>query len=280
MYRLIASDMDETFLGAGHAVPAANIAALERMRALGILFVPSSGRPYPSIMGSLSGIDPALLRGSYVISYNGGFINRYGDPEPLLRTTMDRETVAWLYRYAARHRICLHLYTASGRILAQFLNDAERAYVSGLQGVEQLPDDACALTAAGDEELCKIIFMDPDFAAVKRLGESLRAQLDPAAADITYSSGRYAEFVPHGVDKGTGLAHLAGLLGIDMADTVGVGDSANDLAMIRAAGLGVGVANASPDILPFCDLVLDTAAADGAFGELLDRIAPDGARTR
>ena len=65
-----------------------------------------------------------------------------------------------------------------------------------------------------------------------------------------------------------------------MADTVGVGDSANDLAMIRAAGLGVGVANASPDILPFCDLVLDTAADDGAFGELLDRIAPDGARTR
>ena len=174
------------------------LAALERMRALGILFVPSSGRPYPSIMGSLSGIDPALQRGSYVISYNGGFINRYGDPEPLLRTTMDRETVAWLYRYAARHRICLHLYTASGRILAQFLNDAERAYVSGLQGVEQLPDDACALTAAGDEELCKIIFMDPDFAAVKRLGESLRAQLDPAAADITYSSGRYAEFVPAG----------------------------------------------------------------------------------
>ncbi|MBE5077872.1 HAD hydrolase family protein, partial [Anaerotignum lactatifermentans] len=56
MYRLIASDMDETFLGAGHAVPAANIAALERMRALGILFIPSSGRPYPSIMGSLSGI--------------------------------------------------------------------------------------------------------------------------------------------------------------------------------------------------------------------------------
>lgn len=280
MYRLIASDMDETFLGAGHAVPAANIAALERMRALGILFVPSSGRPYPSIMGSLSGIDPALLCGSYVISYNGGFINRYGDPEPLLRTTMDRETVAWLYRYAVRHRICLHLYTASGRILAQFLNDAERAYVSGLQGVEQLPDDACALTAAGDEELCKIIFMDPDFAAVKRLGESLRAQLDPAAADITYSSGRYAEFVPYGVDKGTGLAHLAGLLGIDMADTVGVGDSANDLAMIRAAGLGVGVANASRDILPFCDLVLDTAADDGAFGELLDRIAPEGARTR
>ena len=28
---------------------------------------------------SLSGIDPALLQGSYVISYNGGFINRYGD---------------------------------------------------------------------------------------------------------------------------------------------------------------------------------------------------------
>ena len=81
------------------------------------------------------------------------------------------------------------------------------------------------------------------------------------------------EFVPHGVNKGTGLAHLAAMLGIDMAETVGVGDSANDLAMIQAAGLGVGVANASDDIRPACDLILDATADDGAFPELLRRIS-------
>lgn len=272
MYRLIASDMDETFLDAEHRVPAPNVAALERMRNRGILFVPSSGRPYASIMNSLAGLDPALLAGSYVISYNGAFINRFGDPEPLLRTLMDRASIEQLYAYGVEHRICMHVYTESGRIFTQFLNEPEAAYVATLSDIYPLPDSQRDLSFAGDESFAKILYMDPDFSVVKRLGEQLRPQVDPQLVDITYSSNRYVEFVPHGVNKGTGLAHLADLLGIDLADTVGVGDSANDLAVIQVAGLGVGVANVSDDVRPLCDLVLDTRADDGAFPELLDRI--------
>lgn len=44
MYRLIASDMDEMFLDADHVIPASSLRALKRMRELGVLFVPSSGR--------------------------------------------------------------------------------------------------------------------------------------------------------------------------------------------------------------------------------------------
>ena len=62
------------------------------MRELGVLFVPSSGRPYQSIMSNFADIDQSLLEGSYVISYNGGFINRYGVDTPLLSTVMDRKT--------------------------------------------------------------------------------------------------------------------------------------------------------------------------------------------
>ena len=272
MYRLIASDMDETFLDEGHIVPPANVAALERLRELGVLFVPSSGRPYRSIMTSLADIDPALLAGSYVISYNGGFINRYGDETPLLRTVMDRDVLRWLYDYAVERRICMHVYTESGRILTQFVNDVERSYIENLSDIEELPDDADAIEAAAGEEFPKIIFMDPDFSKMKALGAKLRPELDPALVDITYSSNRYVEFVPHDVNKGTGLAHLAELLGIDMADTIGIGDSENDMAMIQAAGLGVGVANVSDGTRPFCDMVLDTTADDGALPELLKRV--------
>lgn len=272
MYRLVASDMDETFLGAGHLVPPANVEALRRMRELGVLFVPSSGRPYRSIMSSLADIDSALLADSYVISYNGGFINRYGDDTPLLSTVMDRDVLRWLYAYAVERRICMHVYTESGRILTQFVNDVERGYIANLSDIEELPDDADAIEAAGGEEFPKIIFMDPDFSRMKALGAKLRPVLDPALVDITYSSNRYVEFVPHGVNKGTGLAHLADLLGIDIAETIGVGDSENDRAMIEAAGLGVGVANVSDDMRPCCDLVLDTCADDGAFPELVRRV--------
>ena len=74
--------MDETFLDANHVIPEANLHALRRMRELGVLFVPSSGRWYSSIMDNFTGEARELLEGSYVLSYNGGFINRVGDETP------------------------------------------------------------------------------------------------------------------------------------------------------------------------------------------------------
>ncbi|HIR90296.1 MAG TPA: HAD family phosphatase [Candidatus Limicola stercorigallinarum] len=272
MYKLVASDMDETFLDGHHRIPAANLNALRRMRELGVLFVPSSGRPYQSIMANFVDIDQELLQDSYVISYNGGFINRYGDPTPILSTTINREAIEFLYRYGVEHHLAMHIYTPSGKIFTQFLPPEEVAYVKTITGVIPLSDDCTSLDFVGDEDLVKILYMNSDFDAVKRLGAEMRSLLDPSLVDITYSSKRYAEFVPAGVNKGTGLAHLAELLGISIAETIGVGDSANDLAMIEAAGLGVGVANVTDDTRPYCDLVLDTPAHDGAFAELLERV--------
>ena len=56
-----------------------------------------------------------------------------------------------------------------------------------------------------------------------------------------------------------------------MSEVIAVGDSANDLSMIKAAGLGVGVANVTDDVRPYCDVVLETAGAEGAFSELIER---------
>ena len=89
--------------------------------------------------------------------------------------------------------------------------------------------------------------------------------------EITFSSKRYPELMPAGVEKGTGLTHLADMLGIPMSEVIAVGDSANDLSMIKAAGLGVGVANVTDDVRPYCDVVLETAGTDGAFSELVER---------
>ena len=271
MYRLIASDMDETFLGAGHRLAPANVRALERLHELGVLFVPSSGRPYPTIMANFAGIDQRIMEGSYIISFNGGFINRFGDPTPLVSCTMDRPSIEWLYHEGVKRRQCLHLYTASGKVMTQFMTEAEAARLAGGMARIDYPADADLLAIAGDDPLVKIIMLETDPAAAQALADELMAKLDPEKVGVTFSSRRYIEFVPAGVNKGVGLRRLAELLDIDIAETIAMGDAANDIEMLRAAGLGVGVANVTADAREACDVVLASSADDGAVAEVLER---------
>ena len=272
MYRLVASDMDETFLDADHAIPASNLRALKRMRELGVLFVPSSGRWYSSIMDNFSGEAHELIENGYVLSYNGGFINRVGDPTPLTTCGLSNECANTIYAKGLELGLCIHVNVADGHV---FVNDAparERDYLESITGVTHFRgSDHPDLSFLEGRGIVKILYVDWDFDALQELGRELVPMAERLGVEITFSSKRYPELMPAGVDKGTGLTHLADMLGIPMSEVIAVGDSANDLSMIKAAGLGVGVANVTDDVRPYCDVVLETAGTDGAFSELVER---------
>lgn len=272
MYRLVVSDMDETFLDANHAIPPTNLRALRRMRELGVLFVPSSGRWYSSIMDNFTGEARELIEGGYVLSYNGGFINRTGDPTPLTTCGLSSECANALYAKGLELGLCMHVNVADGHV---FVNDAptrEREYLQAIAGVTHFRgSDHPDLSFLEERGIVKILYVDWDFDTLQELGRELAPMAGRLGVEITFSSRRYLEFMPAGVDKGTGLVRLAEMLDIPMSQVIAVGDSANDLPMIRLAGLGIGVANVTDDVRPHCDAVLEIAGTDGAFTELVER---------
>lgn len=272
MYKLVATDMDETFLDHDHQIPEANIHAMQRMKELGVLFVPSSGRWYSSIMDNFAHLDPALLEGSYVISYNGGFINRVGDPKPLTSCGIGRACAEELYALGRELGKCMHVNVADGHVFVCDAPEAERTYLEKISGVTHFSSaEHTDLSFLDSRDIVKLIFMDPDFEGLQQLGRELEPMAQRLGVEITFSSKRYLEFMPAGIDKGYGLKKLAEMLGIPMDQVIGVGDSANDLAMIKAAGLGVGVANVTDDVRPYCDIVLESTGDDGAFEELVEK---------
>ena len=272
MYRLVASDMDETFLDSNHAIPPANLRALRRMRELGVLFVPSSGRWYSSIMDNFPGEARELLEGSYVLSYNGGFINRVGDPEPLTTCGLSRACAEELYARGRELGLAMHINVADGHVFVPDADDDERAYLASISGVTHVNSkDHPDLSFLEGRDIVKILYVNRDFDALQELGASLAPVAERLGVEVTFSSKRYLELMPAGVNKGTGLARLAEMLEIPLSEVIAVGDSANDLSMIQAAGLGVGVANVTDDVRPSCDVVLDTTGMDGAFEELVER---------
>lgn len=276
MYRIVASDMDETFLARDGSVPPANAQAIRRLRELGCLFVPASGRPYPSVMGSLASIPAELMEGSYVLSYNGACINRYGEDGPITATAMDFGKVEALYEYSRGLDVGVHVYELAGKVWGTRISPEEHAYIDVKMPLTDF--DAPDLSFLRGVPLAKILYVKHNgLAYLHELAQGIPTEL-LQGVDVTFSSGRYLELVPAGVSKGVGLARLAKLVGVDMAETIGCGDAENDLPMVEAAGVGVAAANATDALAEHADYVTTATCDEGVLEEVVERIVEPAAR--
>ncbi len=73
-----------------------------------------------------------------------------------------------------------------------------------------------------------------------------------------------------GIDKGTALEALAQEMGLLPSDFLAIGDSVNDIQMLRKAGLGVTVANAHPDTKAAAEFIAEKEYGEG-FVEAITR---------
>lgn len=73
----------------------------------------------------------------------------------------------------------------------------------------------------------------------------------------------FYEVVPKGCSKATGIAFLCEKFGIDQADTIGIGDSTNDLPMLNYTGISIAMGSGNPDIFPAVDYVTAPVMEDG-----------------
>ena len=73
--------------------------------------------------------------------------------------------------------------------------------------------------------------------------------------DLTQSWFNNIEIMPAGVDKGRGVRDMAAALGLSMDQVMALGDQDNDIPMFKAAGFGVAMGNAAPELLAAADFV-------------------------
>ena len=70
------------------------------------------------------------------------------------------------------------------------------------------------------------------------------------------------EIIHRAFDKGRGVRILAEAFGFDIADTLGFGDSMNDLEMIQTVGTSVCMENGSPALKKISTLVCPAVEDD------------------
>jgi hypothetical protein len=92
---------------------------------------------------------------------------------------------------------------------------------------------------------------------LRHIEREMKALFSPERCNIVFSAKTLLEFGPVNAHKGYGIRFLADCLHIPMGEAIALGDEANDVPMLKAAGLGIAVANAVPIAKKAATITLD-----------------------
>lgn len=264
MYRLLATDIDDTLLAPDGSLPEANRTALRAIHDAGIAIVFCSGRADASIRSIAAGI-LTLTDDMYLVSFNGARVVTADTRRVVTKHHVPAESTERISDYARRNGLYLQGYIDDD-FLAERKTDITEAYARATGANYRIVENLAQLLPEGSP---KLLFIG-DNRQLARHAEIMRRA--DAAIDLMFSKPTYLEIVAAGVSKGEALERLATKLGLSLDEIVAVGDAPNDVSMLQSAGVGVAVANAKPEAKTAADLVLESSAAEGSMVEVARRL--------
>ena len=267
-YKLVVADLDGTLLNDKTELTVRTLYAIARFHEAGGYFTYATGRTDESAkeFAEQAGIKAPG------ISYNGGKIVSIPDGCILYETFLDAECAKAVFNALRAHKKDVVVYMDTCRYVGEY-TDVIARYLSRVHLSAQVVGDI-DLAIGDGTGLKKMIVIDP-----KHESDLIIGTAKPLFGDkynFSMSSPEFYEFMPPGTSKGAALKILAKYLGIGLNETVAIGDHLNDVSMIAAAGLGVAVANASPEALAAAQYVTASNDADGV-AILLEKLVGGGA---
>lgn len=251
--RLVALDIDGTLLdGQEHITPMVHD-AVGRVRDAGVPVVLSTGR---STFGITRVLEALELPDGLAVASNGAVTFSYWPVEVGDTTTFDaRETVKLLLEQVPDALVAVEVVGRGYRVNQRF-PDGE---ITGQMWIESIEE----LVA---EPVTRVIIRDPSQSAEEFVELAERLGLHGTNYFVGYTA--WLDLAPEGVSKASGLATLAGRLGVSRSDVLAIGDGRNDIEMLRWAGRGVAMGGAPLSVQECADDVTATLADDGVAHEL------------
>ena len=268
MYKLIACDLDETLLNTEKEICEENIRAIKKAEEeYQVRFVPATGRGYTCIDNVLHTLGVYDTENEFTISNNGGVVTENKDYKELSFHALPFPLAKKLFAFGYEKDVCIQVFTAKD-VYAFHLNDEERKWLFSFKP-DSIECEEDNIEFLKDVPITKILFQNTNVPYLHELAKELEPMSDEVS--ISFSSNRYMELNLFGVDKGLGLRDLCNYLGIDLSETIAIGDNFNDIGMLREAGLAVAVENAVDEITAMCDYVCKKDHNNGAVAEVIER---------
>ena len=259
------TDIDDTLVDHKKQLSEENREAIEAFLAAGNVFAISTGRTLMAASRVVRELGIYGKKNVYISCYDGGMILDTERGEVLSRRAIPLDVVFRFFDLAREFGVYVQTYQDDD-VVADTESENLDLYCSVLKLPKLVVPDIRTSLVKEPGKIVALEFKDPEKIACFR--EWIRPQVE-GVLDVFGSSRFMLEVVPHGVNKGTGLQTLCGLLDIPVANSVSAGDAENDESMIRAAGIGCAMANADERLKKLADYVTERDCDHSGVAEIL-----------
>lgn len=190
----------------------------------------------------------------YLISSNGSEIYDVSNNEVIYGTFLTKKDCEKIYKYAKDNDLRIVFTIENTEYSTKFIRNENQI----------LLDDNnfdCALNSKIKQ--CMVIGKEKE-----KIIKFKNIVLNEYKMNVFNSSNLSKEEIWFSVaskkaSKGNALLKLSNYLGIPIKNTIAIGNDNNDISMIKQAGLGVAVANATEDLLKQADIIIDSNDNNG-----------------
>jgi len=264
MYKMICIDIDGTLIRPDLTISERVAQAIGKAKEKGLIIALSTGRMHKSALmysDELGLTDPIVSsNGAYVSERDGSRIyyeeNLNGEDMLLIQDVLDRNDtkINW-YNHGTMYISEYRDYVGRYEALAKTLPENRRIHIKYLNEEFTLKHLI--------EETGNAIQKGIVFPKAERIS-TIRDQISENQRIKVVSSGiDNLEFTSHLADKGLGVLSLAKAKGIHPDEIIAIGDSENDLSMLKVVGMPVAMGNAMQSVLDVAEYVTDTNVNDG-----------------
>jgi Cof subfamily protein (haloacid dehalogenase superfamily) len=262
--RLIVVDLDGTTVGATNQISPAVSQALQAAQAKGVQVAIATGRMYRSALRFHKQIGSTLP----LMSYQGAFIKDPLTEKVHQNLTVNRTRAELLLDYFEhpdlRHVISIHFYI-NDQLYVREMSEGTKEYISRSIAEPIVVGDLRNTLAT---EPTKVLALCDDPALIDKLLLGLQTRFTREEFYFTKSVATFLEATHPEVNKGAAVQYIAGMLGLESAQVMTLGDNFNDLEMLQYAGIGVAMGDAPDGVKAIADWVAPSVEADGVVAAI------------
>lgn len=275
--RLLLADVDGTLVTKEKKLTDRAVAAVKRMRAAGIEFAITSGRP-PRGMQML--IEPLAIT-TPIAAFNGGLFVR-ADLSIIAEHVLGKNVVEPIIKIIEDHQLDVWIYRGND----WFVHQRHGAHVDREEWTVKFPPQVVDSYEGKTGQVAKIVGVSDDLDAVaaceKAVREAYGAQVgtkqstphrdggDHPTVSAARSQPYYLDVTHPEANKGGVVLTLAKMLALRPEEIATIGDMPNDVPMFEKGGLSVAMGQ-STDAVKKSATEVTTSSEDEGFANAIEK---------